>query len=180
MAEEQNNFDPNLWVGTGTRAVLELDRRLDAYSWLVEAEKELDRLREEGGSVEKAEKKLPGIYLVKPHAQWVAEGEKRLIGKLRPLPGDYLHRDVYVVDNDFVWGKVRVKEPSLVGVEEFDKREKEHRISLEERSRWWPKAENLYLYSFDLLESYADDPKPYKYKPGIQTVIREVKPQSGH
>lgn len=168
-------FDPELVTQVRGQKVLEIDSSPDAYSWIA-----ITNILT--GKVEALEKgnwielllSLPGVYLIAPHAEWIAISRKKLIAKLKPLPDNYLDRPVYIVDSEKVWAKVRIGDSSLVSLDEFDARFSEHRVSVGERGDWWSDAENLRLYPVEILESYADEPKEYRYPHGAQAAIREV------
>ena len=44
--KKDSEFDPSLWLEIQGRKVFLLDRCVDAYTWIFEAEKEVDRLYE--------------------------------------------------------------------------------------------------------------------------------------
>lgn len=116
---------------------------------------------------------LPGIYLVEPHGKLIAERKKTAIVKSKEFK-KYIGRDIYVC-GDFVYAVIKLNKPYKIDLEQFEKLRDKHRISDEERKRWWPDKKSLYLYSFRIVKIFK---KPLKYDrvPGVQVFIREVKP----
>jgi len=111
-----------------------------------------------------------GLYLVEPHGELIWRGEKTAIAKSRrfDLSGKWI-----LVSGNLAWGRVTLGEPEEVGIEEFERREAEHRVTKEERLRWWPHAEKLWLYPILSFEKY-ETPRKVRVLPGTQTVMREV------
>lgn len=118
------------------------------------------------------DKKLQGIYLVPPHGRWIWEGKKTLIVKAKAFRG-MIGKPLILVSGKEAYGIIKLKVPKRITLEEFGKLECEHRISDEERTKWWPRVRALYAYQFNL-EKYKI-PKDVEVPEGIQTFIRDVK-----
>jgi len=115
--------------------------------------------------------KFPVMYLPAPHAELLAKREKTLIIKEKRY--ERMERlPVYVGDKSFIWAKIVLAEPEKLTLSDFEQRKEEHRVTDEERKRWWPDAKNFYGYKFQLLEVYFP-PKRYKFKRGPQAWIRD-------
>lgn len=119
---------------------------------------------------------LPGIYLVEPHGEMVGRGEKRVIVKSRRFT-KYQGQEIAVVTD----GKERRcyaiiihQEPEEISLEEFEAKREEHRITEEERKKWWPDAEVLWAYSFTLQKAFQE-PIPVEIPQGVQVWIEGVK-----
>jgi len=112
-----------------------------------------------------------GRYLVEPHARWIYEGYKTAF-----LSSDnvqkYLDQEIYIC-GDFVYVLVEITRIVPLNLEEFKQTQEMHRVTEEERLRWWKDYDTLYMYIFDFVEWYYP-PKRYKRPPGIQTWIKEV------
>lgn len=117
-------------------------------------------------AVGKYVQKYPGLYLVEPHALRISKGEKLLILKSRLydikdrphiLAGDYLYG---LIIPRFIW-KLKPKE--------FEKLQKYHTITPEERKKWWGDQE-LYGYMFEFHR--FEKPVEYVKKPGVQNFIK--------
>jgi len=115
---------------------------------------------------------LRGLYLVPPHGRLIADGTKRAIAKPRPadLEGDWI-----LVSGKKAYGTVALGEPQEVGLEEFDRRFDEHRVRPEERERWWPESETLWLFHVKQFGAYGE-PRRVEVPPGVQTVMEEIVP----
>jgi len=111
--------------------------------------------------------KLPGLYLVEPHAKWIATGKKLAILKGRKY--DIVDKPHLLCGKDKVYGVIIVR----YILENFDpeKTEKFHLVSKSQRKKWW-KDNKLYLYLFE----FHPFPQSITYKrpQGVQTFIRHV------
>jgi uncharacterized membrane protein (UPF0127 family) len=147
----------------------ELERALNALS-VKELEGVLDALTL---VAESWEPPIPtrGLYLKPPHGALIASGDQKCIVKPRPyeLVGDWL-----LVSGKEAYGVMTIGRPSLVDTKEFDSRRDEHCISRANRRRWWPERNHLYLYPVEKFKAY-DVPRGVHVRPGVQTVIDEVK-----
>ena len=130
------------------------------------------------------EKRAEGLYLVAPHGRLIfEEGGKRAVAKPNFEPGSAsgdLRGEWVVVSKEegrgLAFGVATLGEPEEVSLGEFDARFEEHRVSREERLRWWPGAKTLWLYPVERAEPYAE-PKRVRVPPGVQTRMREVEPE---
>lgn len=116
---------------------------------------------------------MKGIYIVKRHARLIWDRNKKIILKKKPLPKGYLNKSVYLVDNKFIYGILKLKNPTIIGMSEFKKLYSKHFISDKEREKWWGDLKKFYLYKFKIVKLYKR-PIIYKYKRGYQTVIKKV------
>lgn len=123
-----------------------------------------------------AEPVRPGIYLVEPHGRLIAESKKSMIVKSRRFT-KYSGVPLYVVQGSAVWALINMQDPRVISLEEFRALGRRHRITEENREKWWPRAKTLYAYEFQLLNTY-DPPITIKVSPKVRTFIRriEIKP----
>ena len=121
--------------------------------------------------IKKAEA-LAGIYLVKPHGQMAISGEKRLIVKSRPFL-KYVGEPLALIEDKRILGVIELGAPFAIDLKTFDELRDLHKITEEERKKWWPDAEVLYAYPFEVLEVF-DPPRPYDTPKGAQTFLTSV------
>ena len=118
-----------------------------------------------------------GLYLVPPHGELIAKGEKTAMVKSRAfkLRGFYL-----LCSGSLCYGWVRFKSrydsneyPKRISVKEFKELQHAHCISDEERKAWWGSKGWLYYYP---IREFIPLPKPRRFRlpQGVQTFIREV------
>jgi len=122
---------------------------------------------------ELAVKETPGIYLTAPHGELICKGKKKLIVKSRDF-SDMTMKPLYLVSDKKVYGIIKLREPEKISLEQFDDLNKEHRITEQEREKWWPSKETLFAYKFNVLEMFAK-PKDYAPPKGVQVFIKDVK-----
>ena len=79
---------------------------------------------------------------------------------------------LYLMDKDFCYGIIRLKRPDKINLEEFSNLEDKHKISEDERKKWWPYKEILYYYTYDLAERY-DIPKKISLKNNSDKIFIE-------
>jgi len=116
--------------------------------------------------------KLPGLILVAPHAQLVAEGKKTVFVKSESLK-KYVGEEVFVVEGGKAWARIAFSSPKKITIKQFESMRRRHQISDEERKRWWKGKRNLYYYSIHLLESYIP-PLDAEYPDGPQVFAKEA------
>lgn len=91
------------------------------------------------------------LVLEKPYAELVSRGDSKLIILAQPTP----EHDLYIADDEFIYGKAELAKAKPITLSEFRRRAKEHRIPNEERTKLWPKARRLYAHQvvkFEALE----------------------------
>ena len=125
------------------------------------------------------EEKLPGLYLVSPHANLIYEGEKKQIVKSEhgmKMLRNYVGRKMYLVSDNKVYGIIKLREPREISINDFIQLRYAHRISDEERKEWWPKDKKLFVYEFDIIKMFPKL-KKFEVPKGVQTIIQEVIPE---
>jgi len=111
-----------------------------------------------------------GIYLVAPHGELIYIGKKFAFVKSKKF--EMAGKKWYLCSGKLVYGIIEPKEPTTITVREFDKYFPQHLVSREEREAWWPGKDTFYLYPFDFKPFNA--PVKYRYRQGVQTVIKDV------
>lgn len=113
-----------------------------------------------------------GMYLVPNHAKMVYNKEKDLIIKSRDFENE-VNKEMYLVGGDYAYGRIKLKEPQRINLEEFANLRDRHRITEEERKEWWKGDEMLYAYEFDF-EAF-ERPRKVDVPQGVQTFIEDVR-----
>ena len=114
-----------------------------------------------------------GLYLVPEHAHMIWTGSKTLIVKKKRF--DFtVGKHFYLVGGNRCFGIIKIKSIEPITLKEFEELRNEHKITDEERKRWWPNAKTLYAYRFELVERF-DPPKYVLVPPGTQTFMTTVK-----
>lgn len=111
-----------------------------------------------------------GLYLVQPHGKYTVEGKKRAVAKAEPLELQGKH---ILVSKDKALGIVDLAAPESVGIKEFDERFDEHRVTRNERRRWWDGKDKLYLYEIKEFEEF-DPPREVVTPNGVKSTIHKV------
>ena len=113
-----------------------------------------------------------GIYLVPHHAHMIWTGNKTLIVKKKKFESA-VGKPFYLVGGNNCYGIIKIKSIEPIDLKEFEKLYPKHRVTPEERKKWWPNAKMLFAYEFDVLERFSE-PKPVKLEQGVQTFITNV------
>ena len=123
-------------------------------------------------------KKLPGLYIVQPHANLMYEGDKKQIIKSKhaaKILDKYIGKEMYLVSEDKVFGTIKLRTPREIDINEFIQLRYAHKVSDEERKEWWPKEKSLFAYEFDA--QFFPKLKSFKAPKGAQILIKEVLPK---
>lgn len=185
-ATTKKYIEKNMYVG--------LDDDTDEFG-IVEAQNKMRNAQEPGGTTtsspemtgtqktqgNKPEKrrKLPGIYLVNNHAKMIADGEKKSILKsnhAKKMLDEYIGKDMYLVSDDKVYGIIRLRKPREININEVIQLEYAHKVTEEEREKWWPKEDELWIYEFEEIEIF-NKPKKYPVEQGVQVLVKQVNPE---
>ena len=108
-----------------------------------------EELSEEIESQLSDSKKLPGLYIVQPHANLIYEGDKKQIVKSKhaaKILNKYIGKDMYLVSEDKVFGTIKLRTPREIDINEFIQLRYAHKVSDEERKEWWPNEKSLFVY----------------------------------
>jgi len=114
----------------------------------------------------------PGIYLPAPHAKWLWQGKKTLIIKAKNYK-NMTDRTLFVCDNRYVYGVIRLHPPHKISLKEFKERQHLHLVSDEEAKKWWGNRKEFWEYSFEWIDKF-EEPKRWKWVPGTQTFIDKI------
>ncbi len=104
-------------------------------------------------------------YLVKPHGTMIWEGKKTAtVHARRFIQGAFFS----IVEGDKEFGFARFRQAKPITLEQFSELKRQHRVSEEERSKWWPEAKLLYFYKLRTWIPF-DKPREVKVPRGIRT-----------
>ena len=121
--------------------------------------------------VETSDNSEEGLYLVSPHAEWIANKEKSLIVKAKRFA--VKDKTFVLCDKDFAYGHISFSSsPQKINLSTFKKLAPKHKIEAAERKEWWPRQRTLYSYPFSFKP--FDEKRPISVKPGTQTFIKSV------
>jgi DNA replication protein DnaD len=114
----------------------------------------------------------PGIYLESQHAKMIWQGNKDLIIK----PKFYKFstgKPFYLIGGNECYGIIKITKADPINIKEFNELRDRHRISEEERKKWWPGKQILYKYEFNI-EKKFDEPRLVKIPADAQTFLRNI------
>lgn len=116
--------------------------------------------------------KMWGLYLVEPHGELISSGAKRAIVKSKKFTA-HIGEPLFLLSGNFCYGIIQLDSPVEINLEQFKTLQKKHRVTGEERKKWWPQATKLYYYPFQV-KNFFDPPKRWKFKKGIQVFVKDV------
>jgi hypothetical protein len=114
----------------------------------------------------------PGIILVEPHGEQLIEGEKTLVVKSKKF--NILDKVFLVIQGNTAMGAVEFGSVKEIDLEEFNKLRGQHKITEEERKKWWPDKEKFWAYKPSIVIKFKKPRKIHRPK-GTQTFIKSVK-----
>jgi len=114
-----------------------------------------------------------GIYFVKPHGNMIWDGRKSLIVKSK-LFRSAIGKIFYLLEGDLAYGLIKIKAPYKINLKEFEKLKEKHRVSDEERKKWWPNKKVLFAYPFEKIKMFKN-PKKVKIPKGVQVFVKDFK-----
>lgn len=119
----------------------------------------------------------PGLYLTSPHARLLQEGEKRSIVTKKKYPHVAGKHFILISDakaeKGNAYGIIKLLDPKSISLEEFTAARMRHRITDEEREKWWPGAKVLYIYDVIPVTFYRELKKVHVPR-GIQKFVKDV------
>lgn len=113
------------------------------------------------------QKPTRGLYIVEPHAEWLASGKKPLLLKSRRY---HMENEPLFLLGHKNYGVIVFDEPFIMPLSRFDEFADRHKVSRAEHENWWKKYDNLYAYPVRNFQAFAT-PKKYHYPQGAQTFI---------
>lgn len=112
-----------------------------------------------------------GLYLRPPHGELSFAGTKTALAKAREFG---IEGQAWTLcSGNYAYGELALGGPESVGIKEFDARFGEHRVSVKERTRWWPEAEELFLYAYKEWRPFGK-PRRVAVPAGVQTLMGPV------
>ena len=102
----------------------------------------------------------PGLFLNPPHATLIFNYAKKTI-ILPKLFRTSISQSYYVVQDNECYGAIFIKSAKPISLKEFSDSREDHRITEEEREKWWKNKKVLFAYYFDILKKF-EKPKLIK------------------
>jgi len=109
-----------------------------------------------------------GLYLVPPHARWIAQGKKTIVVKKKKFEIDP-REPLYLIEDNICWGHIFVGEAIEIGPKDFKQLQDKHLVSDEERKKWW--GEEFPLYAYNVKAEPWAKPRIVEIPKGIQTFV---------
>ena len=95
----------------------------------------------------------PGLFLNPPHAKLIFNYAKKTI-VLPKLFRHSIEQSYYVVQDNECYGAIFIKSAKPISLKEFSNTMEEHRITEEEREKWWKGKKVLFAYYFDVMQKF--------------------------
>ncbi len=111
-----------------------------------------------------------GLYLVEPHGRLIYEGKKTSIVKAREMA---LEGEWIIVSKDKAYGVAELESARLANALQFDEKFDEHRVTKNERQRWWEDKDLFYSHNIKEFTPY-DKPREVVVQNGVKTFIEKV------
>ncbi|AYV83959.1 MAG: hypothetical protein Hyperionvirus14_48 [Hyperionvirus sp.] len=111
-----------------------------------------------------------GIIIVYPHGGYIADGSKKVIVKSKRF-GDVIGKPLLLIEGKKALGVIYLNSVREITLEEFRRRSREHRITEEERVKWWPGKRILYEYPVSIGEIFMAS-VPIDYGTGPQVFVK--------
>ena len=162
-----NNIKILSEIMIGGKAVISHEEAREILKFPSEGENTLYSLSKQMLSSQKR-----GIYLDEPHGRLLHEGNKTSIVTEKNYPG-MTGIPLILVSGDQAYGTIKLNKPEQIDIKEFEKMESSHRVSEEEREKWWPDAKNFFLWKFDIIDLYRFSKKVHVPQ-GVQKFISNV------
>ncbi len=104
-------------------------------------------------------------YLVAPHAEMIYKREKTATVHSRNfIQGSF----VSIVGPEYEFGFARFKNGIKINLKQFEELKTKHRVSEEERKKWWPDKKELYFYEIRTWIP-LEKPRHVRVPKGVQT-----------
>jgi len=114
-----------------------------------------------------------GLYLSPPHGELIWSGKKNVIVKSIRL-SNHIDEPVYLLSGKYCYGIIKMGKSRQINLREFKELSSKHQITDEERRRFWPGKEILYLYPINIIRRWQP-PREWKVQKGAQIFVKDVK-----
>lgn len=111
-----------------------------------------------------------GIILVHPHGTYIVKGLKKIIIKSKKYI-ECVGKTLLLIENKLALGFIVIDYVAPLTIAQFEKKFRSHRITPNEREKWWPNHEILYEYKITHKHIFHNA-IPIKYPQGPQTFIK--------
>lgn len=113
-----------------------------------------------------------GLYLTPPHGEMIWNGEKCALIKSIRLTS-HIEEPVYLLSGKYCYGVIKIEKPQRISIKEFYSLSNKHKITDEERKKWWPGHEILYFYPVSIIRRWQP-PREWKVQRGAQIFVNKV------
>ena len=111
-----------------------------------------------------------GIIIVKPHGSLIMNGKKKLIIKSIKLTSA-INKPLLLIQNKEALGIIKLKKAKPINLVQFSKLKNKHKITDEERKKWWKGKRTLYSYDIIIVKKYKKI-KKIQYPTGPQVFVK--------
>lgn len=111
-----------------------------------------------------------GIIIVYPHGGYIANHTKTLIIKSKSFVNE-LDKPLLLIQDREALGIITLTSIKPINLSQFNHLKSKHKITDEERLRWWPNKKILYQYKFTINKIFKK-PIQIDYKNGPQVFIK--------
>src|SRR5579863_6301665 len=103
-----------------------------------------------------------GIIIVYPHGDYIVDGSKKVIIKSKKYM-DCIDKPLLLIQNKVALGVIFLDYVGQINIEEFNKKFNLHRITEQEREKWWKGKSKLFEYKIISKHNFRN-PLPIDYK----------------
>jgi uncharacterized protein YecE (DUF72 family) len=86
-----------------------------------------------------------GLIIVEPYGSYIKKRTKKIIVKSKYI-GSLIEKDLLLIENKIGLGIIKLGTPKEINLSEFSKLRKYHQITEDDRIKWWPNYNYLYVY----------------------------------
>lgn len=110
-----------------------------------------------------------GIIIVKPYGTYIRNKIKKLIIKSKKIES-IVNKNLLLIENKIALGLIKLGIPKKINLAEFDKLKNYHKITKDDRIKWWPNYVDLYSYPI-IKTKFFKIPLMINYPTGPQITI---------
>jgi hypothetical protein len=116
-----------------------------------------------------------GLIIVSPHGSYIISKKKTLIVKSRKY-NSLLNKKLLLIENKIALGYIKLSNMKEINITQFNTLKQKHKITDEERSKWWPGKKILYSYDVTILQIFKNSIKvDYLTGPQVSIMPNNIK-----
>jgi hypothetical protein len=112
-----------------------------------------------------------GLSLTPAQAKYLWYGNKKLIVQDKDYQ-DKVHKKLYLLGGDLCYGFIVLGAPRKISLSHFEELKDKHKITDNERKRWWGDKKVLFAYSFNF--ERLSEPKKIKEVDKMNTFVEDI------